>query len=372
MFERGARKFTFLNRSGQERDYARTFVAKLEAQGAEVLVVKGSADSEADVNKAVASVDYPIGGVVHAAMGLDEALFSDMTLEQWNRAIRPKVNGSWNIHHALSAHEESLDFFLLTSSISGSVGTATESNYCAANSFQDAFARYRRGLGLKAVSIGFGMISEVGYLHEHPEIEKLLLRKGIHPINEEECLQIVDIAISKESQAAHTPGHSNTFAPRNGHMLTGLELAGLETQREHGFEGYSHVLDDSRASLLAFNYHKKREQKSASGAISGTFAIANLDPKDPDRLRQSVNEIVVHKIANLVLVAPEQLKANTHISEFGMDSMLAAEFRGHIFHVLGADVSFMTLLGTTTTIDTLTHLIMEQIEKKTDSDNTNA
>ncbi len=70
----------------------------------------------------------------------------------------------------------------LTSSISGTVGTATESKCCSSNAFLDLFARYRNSFGLPAVSVGLGMISEVGYLHGHPDIERLMKRKGISVI----------------------------------------------------------------------------------------------------------------------------------------------------------------------------------------------
>ncbi len=62
------------------------------------------------------------------------------------RLPRTVLAGAWNLHRALEehGHDEGLDFFLLTSSVSGSVGTATESNHYAANAFLDAFARWRR------------------------------------------------------------------------------------------------------------------------------------------------------------------------------------------------------------------------------------
>ena len=42
------------------------------------------------------------------------------------------------------------------------------------------------------------MISEVGSLHENPEIEALLLRKGIQPLNEEGFLQVLDLALCEQ------------------------------------------------------------------------------------------------------------------------------------------------------------------------------
>jgi hypothetical protein len=64
----------------------------------------------------------------------------------WHTGIDSKVQGTWNISNALKGKDSDLDFFLLTSSISGSVGTATEGNYCAANYFLDNFARKYRSL----------------------------------------------------------------------------------------------------------------------------------------------------------------------------------------------------------------------------------
>lgn len=64
-----------------------------------------------------------------------------MTNEQWHTAVDPKVGGTWNIHNAFLGKDAELDFFLMTSSILGSVGTATEANHCAGNYFLDLFAR---------------------------------------------------------------------------------------------------------------------------------------------------------------------------------------------------------------------------------------
>ena len=59
--------------------------------------------------------------------------------------------------NALRGRQDRLEFFLLTLSIPGSVGTATESNYCAANGFQDAFACYLRSVGLLSIAIDPGI-----------------------------------------------------------------------------------------------------------------------------------------------------------------------------------------------------------------------
>ncbi|RYP08514.1 hypothetical protein DL764_001845 [Monosporascus ibericus] len=167
-------------RSGCDKPTARQLVSRLQDTGASVTVVRGDVSSADHVREAVlaSTTTSPTSGVVQAAMGLREALFIRMTNDAWHIGIQPKWRGTWNLHHALEGHDETLDFFLMTSSLSGSLGTATESNYCAANGFLDAFAHWRGAQGKPATSVGLGMISEVGYLHEKPETEALLLRKG--------------------------------------------------------------------------------------------------------------------------------------------------------------------------------------------------
>ena len=290
-----------------------------------------------------------------------------MSSISWHTSVDPKVKGSWNLHNSLKGRDSQLDFFLITSSISGSVGTATESNYCAANAFLDSFARYRRSLGLPAISIGLGMISEVGYLHEHPEIEALLLRKGIHAINEDEFLQICDIALTDSASSISQDNDQFTKA----HVLTGLEVLGLNDIRRKGFEGGSHVLDDPRASIIAGalastddNNDRDPTDKGSTNlpaSVAAALAASSGDGDDAmdDSLLDAIQQVVADKMGNLLLLSPDQLSRQTHLSDFGLDSMLAAEFRLFIFHTFDVDVPFPMLLADTTSVGGLAAVVAE-------------
>lgn len=72
MMESGARRFTFLSRSGTDSESAARLVGDIEAAGAIVQVIRGDATSREDVVRAVQAVSaaHPIRGVVHAAMVL--------------------------------------------------------------------------------------------------------------------------------------------------------------------------------------------------------------------------------------------------------------------------------------------------------------
>ncbi|KAL9091337.1 MAG: hypothetical protein Q9165_004971 [Trypethelium subeluteriae] len=374
MLERGARSFVFLGRSGLTNDAAQHLVNTLERSGASTRVVKGSVSRYDDVETMIEQAEHPIGGVVQAAMGLQESLWREMSSESWRCAVEPKVKGTWNLHKALQVNDRDrdLDFFLMTSSISGTVGTATEANYCSGNAFLDSFARYRRGLGLPAMSVGLGMISEVGYLHEHPEIQALLVRKGIHAIDEDSMLQIIDLALSHDPRGG-TPGDAATRKVYDkgslGHLLTGGEFVGLQEQRNRGFVGDNHVLHDPRAALFSAAFSRSSLADEANGIRKGAGDVQNqiagaLQTSDDTLIRELVKTLVARKIANLILMKPEDLMPESKFSEFGIDSMLAVEFRGYIFRELHVDVPFMTLLDKGTSVNSLANLILNDLKEK--------
>ena len=72
MRSRGAECFVFLSRSGIEKPDAHRLVEELKSSGASVEVIKGDVSLKCDVERFVAAAVHmrPIGGVIHAAMGL--------------------------------------------------------------------------------------------------------------------------------------------------------------------------------------------------------------------------------------------------------------------------------------------------------------
>jgi hypothetical protein len=292
-----------------------------------------------------------------------------MSAKSWHTGLEPKVRGTWNLHNALRHREKHLDFFLMTSSSSGSVGTATKSNYCAANAFLDAFARHRRSLGLKATALGIGAVSEVGYLHEHPDVQSMLLRKGLHPITENELLRIIDIALSNQDTTELRSGVDHFV---EGHILTGMEPQGLRKQREQGFEGDNSVLHDPRCAVI---YSELTNGANASddggskdpggGSLPKAVAEAlvaqqtdGIETSHDAALSNAVQDVMARKLCHLLLLQPNQLNPQVQLGNFGMDSMLAAEFRTFIFHALEVDIPFQMLLEKGATIANLTDMVI--------------
>lgn len=365
MLARGARNFVFLGRSGCDKPDAQKLVSRLQGTGANVVVVRGDVSVASDVRTAVQACEATgkrLGGVVQAAMGLREAIFSQMTSEAWHIGVDCKWAGTWNLHTAIQGHDESLDFFLMTSSNSGSVGVATEANYCASNGFLDAFARWRRSQGKPAISVGLGMISEVGYLHENPDIEAILIRRGVQAMPEDEFLQLIDLALCGDGRDSSVQTDNSAA-----HILTGLESVGFRKLLALGFDVNNLPMQDPRSRLLAESLAVEQKALVAAqgGADSvGRFASATANgttssihgimaETDVGSRRNSILQLIRRQFSNLILIPAEKIENFKPLAQFGVDSMLAAEFRTWFWTTFEIDIPFLDLVSSHKSLDSL-------------------
>ena len=119
-------------------------VQKLEELGARVAVEAGDVSDLARMREIVerAEQDFgPLRGVIHAAGelgGTSFRLMQDLDLDVCEAQFRSKVDGVRVLEELLGERE--LDFCLLTSSLSSTLGGIAYGPYVAANAFMDAFA----------------------------------------------------------------------------------------------------------------------------------------------------------------------------------------------------------------------------------------
>jgi hybrid polyketide synthase/nonribosomal peptide synthetase ACE1 len=104
----------------------------------------------------------PIGGVADGAMVLADTMITDLSLDTWERVVRPKVLGSIYLDRIFS--DTPLEFFILFSSIAAIYGNEGQSNYGAANMYLTSLAYQRRQRGFNASVIHIGPITGAGYI----------------------------------------------------------------------------------------------------------------------------------------------------------------------------------------------------------------
>jgi acyl carrier protein len=201
------------------------------------------------------------------------------------------------------------------------------------------------------------MISEVGYLHENPDIESILLRKGIQQINESEMLSIIDISLSQSMEIANPYDIA-----AEAHILTGLEPFGLLELRKKGFNVSNPAMSASRTSILAraLEGHDEvaatREGELPAGVVKAMESGLTLT--------DAITACIAKRFGDLVLLSANKVSLEKPLDEYGMDSMIAAEFRSWFFQSFKVDVPFLELLGKTTTVSSLSKVVLKEVKAR--------
>ena len=260
-----------------------------------------------------------------------------MTLDKFNATIQPRVHGTINLHNAV--RHLHLDFFVMLSSWTTIVGSASQSNYMAANSFMDAFARHRRSLGMPATSLALGQILDVGIVSYIPQYQENLLKMGLYGNTEAEFLQYCEAAMLES--AATAPSEDPTFS--KGHVLAGLEPTGLrENAKRYPIKDMPWYADPRFSRLVA------AIERLASGDGDPDVAVA-ADDNEADALIDRVRK----RVARFLYVATEDIDVARPISQYGIDSLVAAEVRNWLFQAFGVTVSSLNLLHPTMSVEKL-------------------
>ncbi|MBG0727118.1 sulfolipid-1 biosynthesis phthioceranic/hydroxyphthioceranic acid synthase [Mycobacterium avium] len=140
---------------------------RIRQMGADIVVERGDIAEAGTAQRLLdvaTATGLPVRGVLHLAAVIEDATLANITDELIERDWAAKVYGAWNLHCALqeSGAEQSLDWFCSFSSAAALVGSPGQGAYAAANSWLDAFTRWRRARGLKATAIAWGAWAQIG------------------------------------------------------------------------------------------------------------------------------------------------------------------------------------------------------------------
>ncbi|EKG10393.1 Beta-ketoacyl synthase [Macrophomina phaseolina MS6] len=179
MVAHGARHLLFLSRSGASTRKQQDTLESFRSRGCVADAIKcdvTDASQVAQVARTIRENQWKLKGVVQLAMVLRDSIFENMTYDKWRTAIDPKVKGTWNLHSlVLAPQEDTVDFFIILSSMSGIIGNTAQANYAAGNTYEDAVALHRhRALGLAATTLNVGLVTDVDHFNEDSTVEDYL------------------------------------------------------------------------------------------------------------------------------------------------------------------------------------------------------
>lgn len=345
--QHGARHLAFLSRSAGHGEHDQEFSREIESMGCSVQFIRGSVLDLGDVEQAISKAKSrgPLKGVIQMSMVLRDQAFRSMTFEEWETARRPKIQGTWNLHHASVASKADLDFFLLFSSVSGVLGQPGQANYASANSFLDAFVQYRKGMGLPCTAIDLGAVEDAGYLTENQDLLRKMQGMGWRPVREVELLEAMDLALSPS--ASITPNPDGIIADKNRFLLGIAPSVPLSSPMAS-----TRLRRDIRLSV----YHNDRktdtggDSKSGGSALASFLARARADPKtvlgrDAEQAANLLAFEIGERLLALLLRSDEEVVISKSLTELGLDSLVAIELRAWWKGALGFDVTVLEILG---------------------------
>ncbi|KAH8723490.1 putative hybrid NRPS/PKS enzyme [Phaeosphaeriaceae sp. PMI808] len=270
----------------------------------------------------------PIGGVANGAMVQANSLLADMTFDDFQSVMGPKVDGSINLDDVFSGDD--LEFFLLFSSISAVTGQQGQANYAAANQFMVGLASQRRARGLPASVIDIGMVTGLGFVSRTDidgSLESLLHGLDYMPISERDLHHLLAEAVLVD-KIQDTP-----------EIITGLHV--YDTGHSpfwHKKARFSHLI--SKAETQKVQISTTHVQKSLKERLNEAHGAPEA--------QRIMEEALSKYLASSLKLDPANIYTDVPVIDLGIDSLVAVEIRNYIFAETTHDVPILKILGGST------------------------
>lgn len=248
-----------------------------------------------------------------------------MSLQDYNDVMKPKVDGIWNLHNQLSKTD--LDFFIMLSSVVGVAGDPSQAAYVSASVFQDAFAEFRNGQGLPAVTLDLGKVIDIGIVAENFSSRRGVRGLWSRDLREDEVMANIESAI-------------RTPLRRRGRGSTII-----------GLKDWSQAADPVFQAPLFSQFRRAALESSRTGGPN-----EGRVPKIRENLKRAASledaaqktcDELVSKTASLLMIPKEDINPSKSMLDYGMDSLVAVELRNWLLRELEAALPVLELMTNT-------------------------
>ncbi|ACB52426.1 polyketide synthase [Crocosphaera subtropica ATCC 51142] len=304
MVEKGARNLVLMGRN-QPNTTQKQKIQALKALGANIIVAQGDVSNQEQLEAILQNIETaspapsassaPLKGIIHAAGVLDDGVLKQLTWERFNKVMSPKVQGAWNLHTL--SQDKPLDFFVLFSSAASLLGSPGQANHVTANTFLDTLAHYRRSQGLPALSMNWGVWSDIG-----AAAKRQVNRQGVGAI-----------------------------APSQG--IASLEQLMKDSMTQVG------VVPINWNKFLQFNpnipFFANFKPKKAKLAENKNNFLQQLQTIPPEDKRDSLKDYIRSEVAQVLGFNPSDINMETGFFDLGMDSLTSMEFKNRLQNSFG-------------------------------------
>lgn len=342
MLERGAKRVALLSR----RDANAETKAELEREsqhfGAEIQVVRCDVSVEADV-AALAEMYHQQGvlirGIVHSAAALYDAELADMTVDEFEGAVKPKVDGTRLVLKYFDTPE--LDYILLLSSAAGILGPRGASNYAAANAYMDMLSYTYRPKRAHLLVLNLGPVKEAGIVARNRRLYDVFMTQGFVEVTNKEIRRLLDYSCGPAAQRDQC--HQ---------IITSLSRDAFEAANPVALNRpLLRLLPSAKLRDISTNEeHAKREDAQLSIREVLSSAV------HPEQAVEMVIPVMVAKIAALTGVNATTLEEDHPLESIGMDSLIVIDLKNWIQREFGVSMQpseIMEALGVSILANTL-------------------
>ncbi|KAL2821358.1 hypothetical protein BDW59DRAFT_164238 [Aspergillus cavernicola] len=334
---KGAKYLILMSRNAETSDSKHFQAELLQATGTRALLLSGDVANMADVQRGLTECERqsfpPIKGVIQAAAVLQDAMFDNMTHEQWEKAIRPKLHGTRNLHECFQSPQD-LDYFIMLSSVTAIVGSLGQANYTAGGTYQDVLALTRQSQGLPATSIDLGSVLSAGIAARTKGIHERLERSGYCAHEIREVLSLVASAIDCQQ-------------PKRAQIITGLAQWTLP-----GDIPWRH---ESRFFELGLKPNDDPSSSQRSTLRSTTAPLKDrlkgLSASESDKILSLLVEAIGARLAEMFSLSESEIDPETPLSRYGVDSLVAVELRNWMMANIVSTVSIFDLTQSVSLVD---------------------
>lgn len=402
MVDHGARHFVLVGRRAPSLE-AETHLNALRDRGVSVAFRSADVTQRAQLETVFRKIGVempPLGGIVHAAGIVEDAVIANVSAEQIARVSGPKIQGAWNLHQLTNGL--SLEFFVMFSSLASVTGSAGQAAYAAANAFMDGLARYRASHNLPALCLnwgawaGDGMAARVeanvrprggAFRHVSPQLAleafgKLLASAAVEIVvadvdwdelgsaAEKRIVRpIFSRMVRSKANATASPVadlSSLTHAKQRPQLITYLQnmLASILGVENEAIMPTRPLVDLGLDSLMALEFRNRMRtdlqvtiptaKLLAGPTLEGLAAeiapegasrkIANLERVSVEDRRAHLLAHMKNALSPILGVEENAISPTRSLVDLGLDSLMALEFRNRVRADLGITVPTVKLL----------------------------
>ncbi len=299
----------------------------------------------------------PVVGVVHSAAVLDPRPGLDMSTEDIDRTLHPKVAGSWALHRLFA--DRRLDFFVLFSSavsLLAGLGLGNQVGaYAAGNAFVDSLAAHRRAAGQPATVVNWGYWAEVGLAARLSEQSGHdVLPAGMAAMRPADAPELFTAMLSAQDRMICIPADWRAYVNAYPQDADAPLLRELLNGHTASFPSSAdRAVSSPTMSAPSASTTPPKITPSERPAIHHPPAA----PRQPERApvatptqgtgTQTVEDRLAAQLARVLGLSVDQVDRSRPMNKLGLDSLMAADLRNRLGREHGYDLTIPRLLDAT-------------------------